>query len=583
MDYKWSLDALYKGYHDPKYQKDLSVYENLASQLSDYINRMDNSELSMKDGLKLLEQEYDYGYRLKMYSLLIQTMDSSDKDALAQLQYISSLKTSYSAMVSTIKKHLGSLSLKSQDDYIQNYQYYLQQLKKKQAHTLSAKQEEILSALYPTTLQSMSDMYYHLTSSTHHECLGQDMTLTQIKNLCHDTSQKVRKEAFIKEMECYQQIAEPLAFAINNIKKQQLYISRLRGYQDPLDQMLQDSGMKKETLDAMMASVEEYLPIFQNYLYTKAKKLGHKNGMPWYDIYATIGECNYHFTIEECEDIILHYFKDVDDSLYQMTKKAFDEKWIDYPSRRGKQGGAFCENLAWIKESRLMTNYNSTLSDVVTVAHELGHAYHGYMIEHHRPLNRDYSMPLAETASMFNENIIYNSFYQKADQKNKMLILDIQLSALCQVVCDIYARYTFEKSVFENVEKGFLFADDLNELMIKALKKAFGKGMDENWLHPYRWITKVHYYIPDITYYNFPYTFGALFSRGLYAMYQENHAFFKDYQNLLKASTTHSVEDTAMVAKIDLTKKDFWHQSLESIHQQMLSYLQLLEDNDEHI
>ncbi|WP_028044590.1 M3 family oligoendopeptidase [Candidatus Stoquefichus massiliensis] len=573
MNYQWSLDALYKGYQDPQYQKDFSLYIKLSTQFSQYIKTMNDNESSIKEGLKLLEKEYDYSYRLKMYSLLIQTMDSTNKEAIRELQKISDLQSSYSSFIIKIENHLGSLNIQSADPFLLEYQYYLKGLKDKQKHTLNSLQEDILSALYPSTLKSMSDMYYHLTSCAHLECLGQDMTLTQIKNLCHDPSQNIRKEAFLKEMECYQQIAEPLSFAMNNIKKQQLYISRLRGYQDPLDKMLKESGMKKETLDAMISSVEDYLPIFQEYLYNKAKKLGHENGMPWYDIYATIDECQYHFTIDECEDIILHCFKDIDNSLYQMTKRAFDEKWIDYPSRKGKQGGAFCENLAWIQESRLMTNYNSTLSDVVTVAHELGHAYHGHMIEHHRPLNREYCMPLAETASMFNENIIYHSFYQKADQKNQMLILDIQLSALCQVVCDIYARYTFEKSVFENIEKNFLFAEDLNKLMIDALKKAFGKGMDAKWLHPYRWITKVHYYIPDIAYYNFPYTFGALFARGLYAIYQNDHTFFKDYQELLKASTTHTVEETAMIAGIDLTKKDFWIQSLESIYQQMLQFM----------
>lgn len=578
MDYKWSLEALYQDYNDQKYIQDMNIYRELHSSLKNYIETMNESEQSIKEGLQLLEKEYDYGYRLKMYSILIQAMDSQNQDALKNLQDVSTLQSQYASYVSTIKKHLGQHPITSHDEYIKEHQYYLDVLKNQEAYTLDAAQEEILSAVYPTSLKAFSDMYYHLTSTAHHECLGEDMTLTQIKNLCHDTAQKVRKEAFLKEMECYKQIAEPLAFSVNNIKKQQLMIAKLRGYDDPLDKMLKDSGMKKETLDAMMNAVEKYLPIFQDYLYTKAQKLGHQNGMPWYDIYATIGECNYHFTIEECEEMILKHFKNVDESLYTMTKQAFDEKWIDYPSRPGKQGGAFCENLAFIKQSRLMTNYNSTLSDVVTVAHELGHAYHGYMIEDQHPLNREYSMPLAETASMFNENIIYRSLFDQADDYNKMLILDIQLSALCQVVCDIYARYTFEKSVFEGVQKGFLFASDLNDLMIKALKKAFGKGMDEKWLHPYRWITKVHYYIPDTAYYNFPYTFGALFSRGLYTLYQNNHEFFKDYQALLQASTTHTVEDTAMVAGIDLTKEDFWIQSLESIHQQMKQYLSLLEE-----
>lgn len=577
MNHQWSLDALYPSYQDQKYQKDLQIYQNLYEEMDRYTHEMNESIQSIELGLSLLEKECDYGYRLKMYSTLIQAMDSQNHEALLQLQNISQLQAQRTSLIALIEKHLGTVKI-PKTKLTQEYQYYLQSLQNKQKYSLDPLQENILSQLYPTSLKAFNDMYYHLTSHAHHECLGEEMTLTQIKNLCHDTSQKVRKEAFLKEMECYKQIAEPLAFSINNIKKQQLTIAKMRGYKDPLDKMLKDSGMSQATLDAMMSSVEKYLPVFQEYLYTKAQKLGHSNGMPWYDIYATIGECHYEFSIEECEKIILESFQKVDESLYALAKRAFDEKWIDYPSREGKQGGAFCENLAFIKESRLMTNYNSTLSDVVTVGHELGHAYHGYMIENHRPLNREYCMPLAETASMFNENIVYHSFFEQADANNQMIILDIQLSALCQVICDIYARYTFEKSVFEHVEKGFLFADDLNKLMISALKKAFGKGMDEKWLHPYRWITKIHYYIPDIAYYNFPYTFGALFSRGLYALYEKDHDFFKDYQKLLQASTTHTVEDTAKVAGIDLTKEDFWIQSLESIHQQMKQFLNLVEN-----
>ena len=578
MNYKWSLDALYKDYQDISYRNDFAIYKKLHSDMSNYIQTMSTSELSVKTGLQLLEKEYDYGYRLKIYSQLIQAIDSQNKKAISELQKISTLQSSNIQLIETIQRHLGSLTIDSNDEMILDYQYYLHRLSEKQKYTLENSQQEILSSLYPYTLKSMSDMYYHLTSTAHHTCLGKDMTLTQIKNLCHHPKQSTRKEAFLNELACYKTIDQPLSFALNNIKQQQLYISKQEGYKDPLDKMLKESDMQIETLEAMMSSVEEYLPIFQEFLYTKAKKLGHHNGMPWYDIYATIGECHYSFTIEECENIILQYFKEVDNSLYQMTLQAFAEKWIDYPSTKGKQGGAFCENLAWIKQSRLMTNYNSTLSDVVTVAHELGHAYHGHMIENQRPLNRKYCMPLAETASMFNENIIYNSFYQKADQNNKPIILDIQLSALCQVICDIYARYTFEKSVFKNIEKGFLFAEDLNQLMLQALKKALGKGLDEKYLHPYRWITKVHYYIPDIAYYNFPYTFGALFSRGLYTMYQTDQTFFTNYQNLLRASTTHSVEETAAIAGIDLTKKDFWQQSLASIQQQMQQFLDLLEE-----
>ena len=327
-----------------------------------------------------------------------------------------------------------------------------------------------------------------------------------------------------------------------------------------------------------MKSIEAYLPMFRTYLKKKASLLGYAQGLPWYEIYATLGECGFHFSIEECNAYILKHFKPVSEHLYQMVKRAFEEDWIDYPTRKGKQPGAFCENLGWIKESRMITNYNYTLSDIVTVAHELGHAFHGMMIEDQPILNREYCMPLAETASTFNENIIYNALAADMNAKDRLLVLDTQLSALCQNILDIYARFQFEKAVFEHVEKGFLNASQLCELMKEALLKSFGDGLDPKYLHPYRWITKVHYYLPDIAYYNFPYTFGALFSRGLYAKYQaEGSTFIPKYEALLQATTTNTVEDVARIAGIDITTDTFWKQSLQSIVDQMQEFLKLIE------
>lgn len=430
--------------------------------------------------------------------------------------------------------------------------------------------------VYPTSLKAFSDMYYALTGNAKAEFRGESLPLTKVKNMCHDTSSEVRKEAFLAELKAYEAIAEPLSFAISAIKSQQLKEARLRGYKDPLEKMLMDSRMNKKTLDVMMDSIESYLPKFRTYLKKKANLLGYDHGLPWYEIYATLGECNFNFSIEECNEYIFKHFKPVSDNLYQMVKRAFNEDWIDYHTRQGKQPGAFCENLGWIKESRMITNYNNTLSDIVTVAHELGHAFHGMMIENQPILNREYCMPLAETASTFNENIIYNALAADMDEYNRLLVIDTQLSALCQNILDIYARFQFEKSVFEHVEKGFLNASQLCELMKKALLKSFGDGLDLNYLHPYRWITKVHYYIPDIAYYNFPYTFGALFSRGLYAKYkEEGYSFIPKYEALLQATTTNTVEDVAAIADIDLTTDKFWKQSLQSIVDQMNEFLSL--------
>ena len=581
-DYLWNLDALYTGYDDPNFIKDFDLMKNLYEEIPTLLQNMESFDDKdvIIEGLKTLEIIKDYTYRLKMYAQLRIAVDSNEADntkwANTTLNLASSLKTYENALLDKILEAPCLKEMIETDAFVHQYKFILLEQLNKKDHKLDSKQEEILSMVYPTSLKAFSDMYYALTGNATALYDGKELPLTQVKNMCHDNSSEVRKKAFLAEQEAYKSIATPLSFAISSIKQQQLKEARLRGYKDPLEKMLIESRMDKETLDAMMSSIQSYLPKFRNYLRTKANLLGYKNGLPWYEIYATLGECDFNFSIEECEELILKHFKDVSGNLYNMTKQAFDEKWIDYPTRPGKQPGAFCENLGWIKQSRLITNYNNTLSDIITVAHELGHAFHGMMIENQPVLNRDYCMPLAETASTFNENIMYNALQKDMNDHDKLLVIDSQLSALCQNILDIYARFQFETLVFEHVEEGFLTADQLCELMKEALLRSFGDGLDPEWLHQYRWITKVHYYIPDIAYYNFPYTFGALFSRGLYALYtKQGKDFIPKYEKLLAATTTNTCEDVAKIADIDLRQETFWKESLQSIVDQMDEFLQL--------
>ncbi len=582
--YEWNLDALYKGYDDPDFLEDMEVLKKWKCTLPDVCQMLqkETDEVKLHKGLSLLEQIRDYTYRLKMYTQLRLSVDSNDEENNIWAYTVNNLIADisyYEAIVWNIILDIENLhDLIEKDDKARSYKFMLNEKIQKRKYDLNDKQEQILSMVYPTSLKAFSDMYYTLTGNAKAEFRGEFLPLTKVKNMCHDTSGEIRKEAFLAELKAYETIAEPLSFAISAIKSQQLKEARLRGYKDPLEKMLIESRMNKTTLDVMMKSIEDYLPIFRTYLKKKAKLLGYDHGLPWYEIYATLGECDFNFSIEECNEYILKHFKSVSDNLYQIVKRAFKENWIDYPTRKGKQPGAFCENLGWIKQSRMITNYNNTLSDIVTVAHELGHAFHGMMIENQPILNREYCMPLAETASTFNENIIYNALAEDMNEHNRLLVIDTQLSALCQNILDIYARFQFEKSVFEYVEKGFLTASQLCELMKKALLKSFGDGLDPDYLHPYRWITKVHYYIPDIAYYNFPYTFGALFSRGLYAKYkEEGTSFIPKYEALLQATTTNTVEDTAKIADIDVTTDKFWKQSLQSIVNQMNEFLRLIE------
>lgn len=341
------------------------------------------------------------------------------------------------------------------------------------------------------------------------------------------------------------------------------------------------SHMSRETLEAMLAAMRRYLPKFHEYLRAKARRMGYENGLPWYELFAPMGEDDRQFTTEEAKEYLLSHFGPFAPDLADMVEEAFDNAWIDFYPRKGKSGGAFCAGVPAMKRSWILTNFDGALGDVVTLAHELGHAFHNRNMEGNRPLNTEYSMPVAETASTFNEMVIMNAAIAEAKGEARMALLENQLQDTTQIICDIYSRYLFETAVFEERENSFLFPPRLQELMLKAQKEAYGDGLDENFLHPYMWVCKGHYYSSGLSFYNFPYAFGGLFARGLYARYrEEGEAFLPKYRALLKATATSDVEEVAGIAGIDLTRPEFWDESLRTIAEDIDAFIAMAEKKD---
>jgi len=303
--------------------------------------------------------------------------------------------------------------------------------------------------------------------------------------------------------------------------------------------------------------------------------LGYENGLPWYELFAAMGKADSKtFTVEEAHAYLVEHFESFAPDLAQMVDRAFKEEWIDFYPRAGKVGGAFCSNLPFLGQSRILTNFSGSFGSVVTLAHELGHAYHGQQIQDHRPLNTGYTMPVAETASNFNELIIVNDAIEKAEGEEKIRLIESQIQDCTQIIADIYSRFLFEDEVIRRRKDTFLFANELESIMLDAQKQAYGDGLDPDYLHPYMWCCKSHYYSAGLSYYNFPYAFGGLFSRGLYAKYlEEGDSFLPKYRALLTATTVDSVEHVAGIAGIDLTKPDFWRTSLQMIADQIDAFI----------
>ena len=185
-------------------------------------------------------------------------------------------------------------------------------------------------------------------------------------------------------------------------------------------------------------------------------------------------------------------------------------------------------------------------------------------------------MPIAETASIFCETIISNAALKNASKEEALIILEHNISSNAQVIVDILSRYLFETELFKRRVNSSLPVNELNEIMLQAQKKAYGLGLDHNFLHQYMWICKPHYYDASSNFYNFPYAFGLLFSKGLYAEYlKRGESFVSEYDALLSATGKNNLVQVAKMMNIDIHSIDFWRSSLNLITQDIEKFLEM--------
>ena len=582
MNEVWNLDPIYRGFDDPAFAADLQKLRDLAADFNAFAAQL--KDLSAVDGLKMgvhwEEKLTALALKLLDYAQLRQTTDTRDSQAGSYLgqtmQILSTTAGAEAAWKAWAAEQSGLMDLVRADDDLRDYAFFFENLLRGSAHLLGEKGEEIAAKYSMSGGNAWSEMQGYLTSTVPVEYGGETINLSAVRNLAYDADPAVRKDAYEAELACYDRIKDPIAFALNSIKLETISDCRLRKFASPLDRTLEEAHMKRETLEAMLEAMVDYMPKFRQYLRAKGRRLGHENGLPWYDLFAPMGASGRKYTAEEARDLLVELFSTFDSELVEMVSTAFRDAWIDFYPRSGKVGGAFCADVGCIGESRILANFDGQFGDVVTLAHELGHAFHNQCIRPHRILNHDYSMPVAETASTFNECVINAAALAKAEtQEEKLALLESQLQDATQIIVDIYSRFRFEAMVFENREARFMDAETLCGLMAKAQEESYGNGLDPDYRHPYMWICKSHYYGP--TFYNFPYAFGGLFARGLYARYaEEGAAFVPKYKKLLYTTPVATAEDAAAVAGIDLTDKAFWQGALQIIAGQIDQFCQLV-------
>lgn len=573
MNTEWNLSILYTGLDDPAYEADIAAVEEAGHTLHALVEEAPTLPLKERvEKLLLCQESYSrLVSKLFRYQSLCLSVNTEDGKMMAEQNRLMRIYSASTADTTAANRILGQIpdidALAEESDLVKEYHYLLEQTKKQCTHLLSNDVEAMISAMDMTGGSAWGSLQGYLTSTVKVDYDGKEVTLSEIRNLAYSPDPAVRKAAYEAELASYEKIQDAVAFALNNIKNQVTMLCEKKGFASPLAQALEQAQMSRQTLDAMMEAITDYLPVFRKYLRKKGQLLGYENGLPWYELFAPLGKADQTYSLEECRDYLLNCFSTFTPDMADMMKEAFDNEWIDFYPRNGKSGGAFCAELGELKQSRILTNYDGTFGAVDTLAHELGHAFHNRQMENERILNQDYPMPVAETASTFNEVFLGDYALKHATSKEeKLALLESDLREKTQCIVDIYSRYLFESAVFEESQNRFLMAEDLKNIMLDCQKKAYGDGLDEDILHPYMWLCKSHYYSSGLSFYNFPYAFGNLFAQGLYALYQkEGTAFVANYKEMLRTTSIHSIEEDGAQLGIDLTKKEFWKASLQMI------------------
>ena len=582
MNECWNLNPIYTGFDDPRFEEDLQALRRTVCDLEELTQHLTgDSAALLKRGLTLQEQLQELAEKLLCYAELRQAACTTDAEAGSKIGKIMGVYSDSAAPVAAFEGWLAAIpdldSLIASDPLFEEYRFILERKKLGSLHLLPGIGEKVMAKLKISGSNAWAELQQYLTSTVKVTYRGEEINLSAVRNLAYSAEAEVRKDAYEAELACYRAIEDSVAYALNSLKLETLNECELRGYESPLARTLEQSNMEKKTLDAMFAAIDQKLPMFRRYLKAKAHALGHENGLPWYDLFAPMGKSSTRFTTQDARDYLVELFSHFDDELSGMVARAFDEEWIDFYPRSGKAGGAFCSGVSCIGQSRILTNFDGTLGDVVTLAHELGHAFHNQCIADHRPLNHDYSMPVAETASTFNECVVMNhAIAQAADNAEKLNLIESQLQDVTQIIVDIYSRYRFEDAVLRRRKEEFMGAAELCRIMLQAQADSYGDGLDSALRHPYMWLCKSHYY--GSTFYNFPYAFGGLFARGLYAKYaQEGASFVPIYKKLLHTTTVATAEDAAKVAGIDLTDKEFWLSALAEVEEKIDMFCALVE------
>ena len=459
--------------------------------------------------------------------------------------------------------------------------FRLSEMRRDGQELLDEQSENIINTLALDGQSAWSQHYDTIVASIQIPFNGEMLSAGQAFNTMMSSQDKaVRQELFEKWEKAWSEKANIFADTLNHLYGFRLNNYKLHGIDDFLKQPLEYNRLDKETLDMMWGTIQKNKQPIIDFLTRKAQLFG-KDKMDWQDQDAPIVLGDFEerrYTFDQAADFIVENFKKFSPKMSEFAQMAFDKAWIEAEDRPGKRPGGYCTSLPKSQESRIFMTYGESVNEVSTLAHELGHAFHSHVMWDLPTLNQDYAMNVAETASTFAELIVADATLKEAKtDEEKINLLDVKLQNAIAMFMNIHARFIFESNFYAARQKGLVATDEITRLMVEAQKEAYINGLGS--YHPHFWAAKLHFFIDEVPFYNFPYTFGYLFSLGIYAKASQHADGFEDqYIALLRDTASMTTEELAKKhLDTDLHQATFWQAGIDMVLKDIATFMELTE------
>jgi oligoendopeptidase F len=402
-----------------------------------------------------------------------------------------------------------------------------------------------------------------------------ELSAGQAFNKLHTENLEARTRLFEQWELAWADQADYCAEALNHLAGFRVQLYKHRGWTSIHKEPLDINRMTEKTLQVMWDVIDRNKDIFVDYLKRKAELMGLER-LAWVDVDAPFGGTSKKISYDDGARLIVEQFQRFSPKMAEFSVNAFEKRWIEAEDRAGKRPGGFCTSFPIAGETRIFMTYGGTSNNVATLAHELGHGYHQYVMNDMPALAQEYAMNVAETASTFAEMIVADASLKNAESdEERISLLEDKIQRAVAYFMNIHARFIFETNFYEERKQGLVSVDRLNELMVNAQKHAFKDSLSS--YHPHFWAAKLHFYATEVPFYNFPYTFGYLFSSGIYTRALQEGASFEDkYAALLRDTGSMTVEELAEKhLGVDLTKPEFWQSAVDMAIADVKQFMEL--------